>query len=116
MDVQIKAKGLPAAKTLRSHANHRIQAALGRFGHVVQSVTVRLSDINGPRGGADKLCRIVVQMKSRSFVMEEIGADMRRVIDRLADRIHYRVSTQLARLVRIDRQVHTTLKPALALG
>lgn len=59
MEVQIKAKGLPSAKHLRNHAARRIRSALERFGHAVQSVTVRMSDINGPRGGADKLCRIV---------------------------------------------------------
>jgi hypothetical protein len=48
MEVQIKARGLPAAKNLRNHASRRIRTALGRFGHAVQSVTVRLSDINGP--------------------------------------------------------------------
>ncbi len=92
MEVQIKAKGLPSAKHLRNHAARRIRSALERFGHAVQSVTVRMSDINGPRGGADKLCRIVIQMKNRSVVMEELGSDMRRVIDRLSDRVQYSVS------------------------
>jgi ribosome-associated translation inhibitor RaiA len=106
MEVQIKAKGLPAAKHLRNHAARRIRSALERFGHVVQSVTVRMSDINGPRGGgADKLCRIVIQMKNRSVVMEELGSDMRRVIDRLSDRVQYSVSRQMGKLVQVKRLV-----------
>ncbi|NML27697.1 HPF/RaiA family ribosome-associated protein [Zoogloea dura] len=104
MEVQIKAKGLPTAKYLRNHANRRIRAALGRFGQAVQSVTVRLSDVNGPRGGADKLARIVVQLKNRSLVMEEIGADMREAIDRLADRVQYKVACQMDRLIRAQRR------------
>ncbi|MBS0345130.1 MAG: HPF/RaiA family ribosome-associated protein [Proteobacteria bacterium] len=105
MEVQIKAKGLPAAKTLRNHAARRIQGALGRFGHVVQSVSVRLSDINGPRGGADKLCRIVIQMKNRSLVVEELGDDMRRVIDRITERVQYNVSRQIDKLAAINRKL-----------
>ena len=105
MEVQIKARGLPAAKTLRNHASRRIRNALGRFGHAVQSVTVRLSDINGPRGGADKLCRIVIQMKSRSIVMEELGNDMRRVIDRLSERVQFNVSRQMEKISRVNRQL-----------
>ncbi|MBL8460011.1 HPF/RaiA family ribosome-associated protein [Zoogloea sp.] len=105
MEVQIKARGLPAAKNLRNHASRRIRAALGRFGHAVQSVTVRLSDINGPRGGADKLCRIVIQMKSRSIVMEELGNDMRRVIDRLSERVQFNVSRQMEKISRVNRQL-----------
>lgn len=111
MEVQIKAKGLPAAQTLRNHAKYRILAALGRFGQGIQSVTVRLSDVNGPRGGADKLCRVVVQMKNRSLVMEELGADMRRVIDRLSERVQYNVARQMGRLVRIDRRLPALAEP-----
>mgnify|MGYP001011427738 CR=1 FL=1 len=105
MEVQIKARGLPAAKNLRNHASRRIRAALGRFGNAVQSVTVRLSDINGPRGGADKLCRIVIQMKSRSIVMEELGDDMRRVIDRLSERVQFNVARQMEKISRVNRQL-----------
>ena len=105
MEIQIKTSGLPAAKKLRAHASDRIGATLNRFGHIVQSVSVRLSDINGPRGGADKLCRIVIQMKNRSVVMEELGSDMRRVIDRLSDRVQYSVSRQMGKLVQVNRLV-----------
>ena len=105
MEIQIKTSGLPAAKKLRAHANDRIRATLGRFGHIVQLVSVRLSDINGPRGGADKLCRIVIQMKTRSLVLEELGVDMRRVIDRLADRVQHNVCRQLEQLARLDLQL-----------
>jgi len=109
MEVQIKAKGLPAAKNLRNHAARRVRSALERFGHAIQSVTVRMSDINGPRGGADKLCRIVIQMKNRSVVMEELGSDMRRVVDRLSDRVQYSVSRQMGKLTRVSRLVPVAL-------
>lgn len=105
MEVQIKARGLPAAKNLRSHASYRIRTALGRFGHAVQSVTVRLSDVNGPRGGADKLCRVVIQMKNRSLVMEELGGDMRRVIDRVTERVQYNVARQMEKLAQVNRKL-----------
>ena len=105
MEIQIKTSGLPAAKKLRAHANDRIRATLGRFGHIVQLVSVRLSDINGPRGGADKLCRIVIQMKTRTLVQEEPGFDMRGDIDRLADRVQHNVFPQLEQLVRLDLQL-----------
>ncbi len=113
MEVQIKARGLPAAKNLRTHTSRCIRTALGRFGNAVQSVTVRLSDINGPRGGADKLCRIVIQMKNRSLVMEELGDDMRRVIDRLTERVQYNVARQMDKLARVNRQMLLIAEPEL---
>jgi len=106
MDVQIKADGLPSAKQLRLHARRRIQAALDRFAHVVQSVTVRLADRNGPQGGASKLCRIVVQMKSRSVVMEGIGADMLRLIDHLIGRLQDRMASDAGKLLASEFPLH----------
>ena len=44
-------------------------------------------------------------MKNRSVVMEELGSDMRRVIDRLSDRVQYSVSRQMGKLVQVNRLV-----------
>lgn len=104
MRIQIQAKGMPALKQLREHARHRLQFALGRFAHGVSTVRVHLADVNGPRGGTDKLCRIVVQMKQHSqVVIQELGQDMQQVIDRVADRVHQNVSRQLGRINRVQR-------------
>lgn len=83
MDIQVKATGLPAAKKFRQLATERLAVALGRVGHAVQAVSVRLSDLKRP-GGADKLCRVVLHMKNGFVVLEELGADMNRVIERAA--------------------------------
>ncbi|MDD3353727.1 HPF/RaiA family ribosome-associated protein [Zoogloea sp.] len=100
MEIQVKAKGLPTAKILREHAQRRIREALGGFGNVVQSVTLRLSDINGPHNdGVDKLAHIVVQLRNRSFVMEELSADIHSAIDRLAHRIRQKLARQLEPLL-----------------
>lgn len=83
MDIQVKATGLPAAKKFRQLATKQLAVALGRVGHAVQAVSVRLSDMKRP-GGADKLCRVVLHMRNRFVVLEELGADMSRVIERAA--------------------------------
>lgn len=106
MRIQIQAKGLPALREAREHAQTKLQAALGRFAHGVDTVRIHLADVNGPRGGADKLCRIVIRMKQHTqVVIEELGQDMLQVIDRVADRVHQNVSRQLGRQHRILRPV-----------
>ncbi|MFN6961398.1 MAG: HPF/RaiA family ribosome-associated protein [Rhodocyclaceae bacterium] len=84
----------------------RIDAALGRFGHTIQEASVRLCDINGPeRGGVDKLCRVVLRFRDDSIlVIEELGSEVSRVIDRAADRLHQSVSRQVCRKGKIDRR------------
>lgn len=94
MEIHIKTIGLPGAKQLRSIATARIGAALGRVGHAVQSVTIRLSGIHKPLGVADKLCRVVIQMKGRFVVFEELGPDAARVIERAAARVQSAISGQ----------------------
>lgn len=104
MEVKVQTKGLSTAPFLRQHASQRMHAALARFDDSVRAVSVRLGDINGPRGGADKLCRIVVRLKNSSqVVIEELGQDIFQVIDKVADRVHQSVSRQLGRVKQISR-------------
>jgi len=105
MQIQVRVKGLIGASRLRVFATNKLNAALSRFSHVVQEVSMRMSDINGPDlGGADKLCRVVLSFKNNSVVVvEELGANMMEVIDRVSDRLHYTVSKQLSHMAKIDR-------------
>ncbi|HRF29413.1 MAG: HPF/RaiA family ribosome-associated protein [Azonexus sp.] len=105
MLVQVQVKGLASASRLRSFAATKLNVALGRFSHAVQEVSMRMHDINGPeRGGADKLCRVVLRLKDNSvLVIEDLGVNMMEVIDRVADRLHHTVARQLSRLARVER-------------
>ncbi|MCK6546220.1 hypothetical protein L6R52_10255 [Myxococcota bacterium] len=61
-------------------------------------MTVRLGDVNGPRGGVDKVCRIEARLdRSRSVVVEEIGADQDAALARAADRLASSVARTFAR-------------------
>ena len=89
MQIRIQIKGLPRASELRRVATHKITTALATYAHAIQEACVHLIDINGPDlGGVDKLCRVVLKMKGSSFlVIEELGADIALVVDRVADRL-----------------------------
>lgn len=81
-----QASALPAAAS--ELARHRFAFALGRFGPRVQSLSVRLRDLNGPRGGEDKLCAVAVRLHgaARAIVVQETDADTAAAISRAADR------------------------------
>ncbi|HYW79742.1 MAG TPA: HPF/RaiA family ribosome-associated protein [Thermoguttaceae bacterium] len=49
---------------LREHIDRRLCFSLGRFDTAIDKVSVRVGDINGPRGGIDKRCRIVVALRA----------------------------------------------------
>jgi hypothetical protein len=59
-----KAIGISATET----ANSRIEASLSKFGSNIVSVELFVEDINGPRGGIDKECRLIVHLRKMDDV------------------------------------------------
>src|SRR4051794_10869310 len=43
---------------LASFARERLQTAFKRFAGQIGGINIRLSDVNGPRGGIDKRCQV----------------------------------------------------------
>lgn len=103
MRVHIKVVGLPGAAQLRRFATRKLDVALSCFADRIEGASVRLLDINGAdRGGVDKLCRIALTLKGHSaVVIEELGSNTQRSIERATERLHQRVSRQLARVVKV---------------
>jgi hypothetical protein len=67
-------------------------------------LTVRLTDVNGPRGGFDKRCRIAVALVPRGEVMVEgSGDDPFALITDAAKRVGRAVRRELERRGRIPR-------------
>lgn len=60
MNIQIRLRGLEEERGLRKQILRRVQLHLGRYSAAVSSAYVRLEDVNGPKGGVDKRCRITV--------------------------------------------------------
>jgi len=107
MHVEIRCKDLPAAQTLRVHLERRLRFALGRFDNRIDRVSVRLADVNGPRGGTDKRCHIsLVLVRGGKVVLEEQNADVVAAIDRAADRLGHAVARRLHRTLDIRSAVY----------
>jgi len=87
MQIDIQARDFPLTDALRNHTKRRLGFALSARDNHIQRVIVRLSDINGPRGGADKRCHIqVVLAHLPDVVIKDTEADLYTAIDRAADR------------------------------
>lgn len=101
MQMKIQIKGLPRTSGLRRIATHKIDVALASYAHAIEEASVQLIDINGPdRDGVDKLCRVVLKMKDSSFlVIEELGADIAQMIDRVADRLCQSMDSKPSRIM-----------------
>jgi putative sigma-54 modulation protein len=107
MQIAIQSKGFELTPALRAHAERRLQFALHWAGRDLRSVNMRLSDINGPRGGNDKRCTIQLVLGEQSLVIEDTEADLYVAIDRAVDRSKRNLTRRLERLREHKHERHT---------
>ncbi|RUL88804.1 HPF/RaiA family ribosome-associated protein [Tautonia sociabilis] len=82
----------------RSHIERRLGFALDRFARRVDRVTVFVSDENGPRGGDDMRCRIVVNLPAEEpVVVDATRSELAAAIDHAAHRACHAVGKVLDR-------------------
>lgn len=60
MQIRIKSPTSPSS-SLRELAQRRVRFVMRRLVWLVPEATVQLVDVNGPRGGVDKRCRVTLQ-------------------------------------------------------
>lgn len=83
MQFAIQARGFDLTLALRQHAERGLRFALARVGKGIRKISVRLSDVSGQRGGADKQCHLHVGLNHLSDVeIEDIEGDLYPAIDR----------------------------------
>lgn len=109
MKIAIHASRFKLSAALQAHTLDRLRLALVHVRHRVRSVTVRLSDLNGPRGGIDKQCGVHVSINGvGDVVAAERDADLYAAIVRAAARIGRSVERRLAQ--RRQRRAHSRLQ------
>jgi ribosome-associated translation inhibitor RaiA len=87
MQIHIQTRDFPLTPALRNHAERRMRFALTCCDDSIQRVVMRLSDINGPRGGADKRCKLQLVLAGLpDIVIEDTEADLYVAIDRATGR------------------------------
>ena len=83
---------------LPEHIERRLRFALVRFGRRIEKVFVFLHDSNGPRGGVDKVCRILVKTRGcGAVVVTETDAQWVAAVDRATTRIGHSVARHIDR-------------------
>ena len=105
MRIDIQATGFPLTAPLLDHTERRLLLALTRTSDRIKRVIVRLGDNNGPHGGEDKFCRMQVYLDhAQPVLIQDTGADLYAVIDRVTERAGRNVAK------RVDR-LHENVRP-----
>ena len=99
MQILFRSKGLPNVNQVRDHTRRRLQFALGRFQDAVASVRVSVEDVNGPKGGVDKHCRLRVTLVEGGppILAEGWDEEVPAAVDAAAQRLTRSVTRALSR-------------------
>lgn len=96
--IDLRSSNVTISVALREHVARRLDFAIRRFSHRIERVVVRLVDVNGPKGGPDKRCRIVSYLDgSESVLVEATDSDAYAAVSQAAIRLEERIARALTR-------------------
>jgi len=112
MRLDIRGHLLPLTGPLRQFVARRLWFALSRFQDQIEEVTVRLSDEHRPKGGTDKVCRVVAKVSARRLFVKDADPDLHAAVSHAAERLERAVSRELEidRVLRPDEFKTSTLR------
>jgi putative sigma-54 modulation protein len=98
MQIDIQARGFDLTDGIREHTKKRLGFAIDWAQDDVREIKIRLSDVNGPRGGEDKRCLIQIPMIGKSsIVIEDVESDLYSAIDKAIHRMERVLAKRLER-------------------
>lgn len=99
MRIEVRFRALDASEPLREHVLRAVHFHLSRFGRELSSVSARVGDVNGPKGGIDKRCQLHARgPRIGSIVVADVSADAYAAVDACAEHAGRSVGRELERL------------------
>ncbi len=82
MPAYIRAEQGDLGRLERDYIRRKLGTRLGKFSRSILRISVRTDDVNGPRGGVDRLCRIKVVLRGLpTQVFESRAASLDAAVD-----------------------------------
>ncbi len=98
MKITIRTRHLMLTPETHEEIRSRIHRAFSRIRPWVRAVDVTLADINGPKGGADKQCRLRVRGPGlTNVVVEHVGVETLPTISLVLERAEQVILRKVAR-------------------
>ena len=106
MLIDIQARDFSLTDALNCYTKQQLHASLARMDERVHRIVVRLSDINGPRGGKDKRCHLRVVLRGMpDLVAVNTESDLYAAINRATSRVGPALGRRIKRY--LPRRGHT---------
>lgn len=98
MNTTIHFRSMEMTGYLEIYIKRRIAFAFSRVKDSVRSLAINVSDINGPKGGIDKQCKVLLRVDSKpDIIIVEKQSDALLAIDRAITRASRRMNQSIKR-------------------
>ena len=105
MIIDTRAIGFSLTDAIQRHVEFRVESGLGASARWILGVTARLDDVNADRGGADKRCRLVIDIRGYGVLaVEATNADLYTAVDEAVLRARRSVMRIVKRHVTLQRK------------
>ena len=105
MQIDFRFRGVESSEVLKDHLRRRLAFHLSRFSSEVTRVVVRIVDINGPKGGLDKQCQVMVRgPRIGSLTLDDVSEDTLSASDMAIERMGRSIARELERLRTSQRR------------
>lgn len=104
MQIQICSREVRVSQRLQAYIERRIRFALDRLAQRIRKIRVQLRDINGPRGGVDKSCRLTITLAPEAtLVIENRSANAYAAVDSVVEKAANSIVRRLKRKEKLGR-------------
>jgi hypothetical protein len=98
MNIYIIFRDRRPSESLAWFARRSLAFALDRFAPRIGEVSLRVADINGPKGGVDQACTLAIQVAGGSEIyLRDVDSSPERCVHRLARRAVQAIARTLGR-------------------
>jgi hypothetical protein len=97
--IEVRSKSDPIEAELRRFAERRMSFALDRL-RSLRRIVISIEDVNGPKGGADKHCRILAEFAFATIVVEETKPSWQGAVAHALRRVARNAARELQRVNR----------------
>jgi putative sigma-54 modulation protein len=98
MRITVRTHDLDWNEKLQKKVERSIEFAVDRHRDRIDRIAVCLADLNGPRGGVDKLCQMTAEVRGIGTLhISENGSDVTAVAGRAARRLGFRIRRSIER-------------------
>lgn len=100
MLIKIHARRLKMSEGLKKHAESKARLAVGLFGEKIRRIDIFLSDVNGPKGGEDMVCKVKVAAAKKSIILvQEKSETLRDAINTCMHRLKRSAARKFSKVI-----------------